>query len=130
MFETSILFTFGKLAGKLMHWAQLFFVKILKLSQSRMLNNFIQQGFCPWYKVNWVKNFLKCRSVASLESCQRSVMEVFYEIGDFFWLFVTFAKTLQHTCFVESQMHCCGVQSIWYSVHNRCMPFKKSWNGE
>ena len=28
--------------------------------------------------------FIKYRAVASLESCQRSVMEVFYEIDDFF----------------------------------------------
>ena len=67
MFEASVLFIFGKLVEKL-----------------RMLNSFIQQGFRPWCKVNWMENFLKCRPVASLESCQRSAMEIFYEIDDFF----------------------------------------------
>ena len=66
MFEASVLFIFGKLLEKL-----------------RMLNSFIQQGF-QGCKVNWMENFLKCGPAASLESCQRSAMEIFYKIDDFF----------------------------------------------
>ena len=65
-----------------------------------------------------MENFLKCRPVASLDSCKRSVMGVFYEIDDFFSLFITFAKTLRHTSFVEFQMRCCRVKPIRYSVGN------------
>ena len=44
-----------------------------------MLNSGIEQDFSPWYKVNWMENFWKCRPVASLEPCQRSAMEAFCE---------------------------------------------------
>ena len=56
---------------------------MLKFSQSRMLDSCIQQSFRPWCKFNWIEN-LKCRPVVSLESYERSMMEVFHEMDDFF----------------------------------------------
>ena len=43
----------------------------------------------------------ECRPVASLESCQISAMEVSYEIDDFFYLFIIFAKTPWYTCLIN-----------------------------
>ena len=61
MFEASVLFIFGKLAEKL-----------------RMLNSFIQQGFRPWCKVNWMENLLKCGP--AVDRCR--VKPIWYSVSN------------------------------------------------